>query len=119
MPSPDVITRTGTTMKLSFSESDDGILLLENQSFVDEVFHDLVINPPRGSSATVSNTKFLNCRTSPGTCIVGPLVTLDTVEFSNLDCGDAIHIDAAATLNQVTIRGSQPERLGAAGFVFD
>ena len=95
-------------MKVPFTESKDGNRLLENQTFVDEVFDSLVIDPPWGSSATVSNTTFVNCRTSPGTCTIGPLATLNNVEFVDLDCGDAIHIDAAATLNQVTIRGSKP-----------
>lgn len=61
----------------------------------------------------VRDCAFVDCRTAPGTCVVGPNATLERVSFTNLDCGDAMLLAAEAALQDVVVSGAVPAKLMA------
>ena len=84
---------------------------LENRVFDHALFYSFVVYPTLGTSAIVADVQLLSCRVSPGTCQLGPGLILRRVLFSDFECGDAMHIDAAVELDGVIVRGSRPRRL--------
>lgn len=98
-------------IKLEFELDDLGRQVLSGRTFENIQFHDLEMVPPVGTAVRLENCKFLDCSTSPGTCVIGTDVTLDRVLFSNLDCGDALRISTGASLKEVVISGKKPHAL--------
>lgn len=98
-------------MELDFARDEFGNEVLSGRTFENSSFSAIEILPKIGQQTRVENCKFVNCSTSPGTCVIGSGVTLKRVEIQNLDCGDAIRIDSNATLWEVVIKGSKPNAL--------
>lgn len=96
---------------VDFQDDGSGNLIVANQEFEQAKFLDLTVMPPQGKTATVENVKFVNCKVSPGTCVITSDVVLDNVVFSNLDCGDALKISSEATLRRVVVAGDRPSSL--------
>lgn len=97
--------------QVDFQDDGSGNPVLSNREFEQAEFSDLTVMPPQGKIATVENVKFINCRVSPGTCVMTSDVVLDNVVFSNLDCGDALKISSEATLRRVVVAGESPSSL--------
>lgn len=98
-------------MDLIFESDDDGNHFLFGRTFDKIELSHLQLAGRHGKQLRLEDCKFINCSTSPGTCMIGSGVTLRRVEFSNFDCGDAIRIDAAASLQEVVISGVKPASL--------
>jgi hypothetical protein len=98
-------------IKLLFDIDSAGDKLLVGRTFKNMQFSDLEIIPLVGRKIRIENCSFLNCSTSPGTCVIGSDVSLHRVVISNLDCGDAIRIDTNTELMEVVISGEKPSRL--------
>jgi hypothetical protein len=95
-------------MKLEFDTDTSGNQILSGHTFEDIRFHDLDIKPAVGKKARIEHCTFMNCSTSPGTCVIAGDVILNDVVISNLDCGDAIRISSETVLNEVVIAGESP-----------
>ncbi len=98
-------------MKLEFETDESQCLLLKKRTFENIQFEHLQITGSVDREIRIENCKFLNCSTSCGTCFICGNVTLDRVVISNLECGDAIHIDSGVKLKQVVIAGPRPGML--------
>lgn len=98
-------------MELEFRDDGNGYAELSNGSFRNCQFSELKIAPPLGATAAIRNTVFIDCVTSPGTCVIRSGVTLEHVLFSNLDCGDALRISSEVALREVVIKGRKPRSL--------
>jgi hypothetical protein len=96
---------------LEFSDDGKGNFELSNELFDGRIFAELKIAPRIGNTMSIRNTKFVGCKTLPGTCVIRSGVTLEDVTFSNLDCGDALRISSEATLRRVVVEGKRPKSL--------
>jgi hypothetical protein len=100
----------GSVMKLKFAKDVDGAVVLEDQIYERVAFEKFELTP-RGSPIKVRNCKFVDCKVSPGTCVISPGVLLHKTRFHNFDCGDAMHLSSEATLNEVVVSGERPTAL--------
>ncbi|MHC2066870.1 hypothetical protein ACYFX5_05335 [Bremerella sp. T1] len=107
IPSKDKVV----IMQLEYDVDDSGNRFLSGRLFENVQFSDLEIAPRMGSPIRIEDCRFLNCSTSLGTCLIRRGTTLDSVVFSNLDCGDAIHVSSEVCLNRVVIEGKKPKSL--------
>lgn len=99
------------TMELDFNVDDYGNQVLLGDTYENCQFSHLEITPPVGRTVRIESCKFLNCSTSPGTCVISENVALDRVVISNLECGDAIRISSETDLKEVVIAGERPKAL--------
>ncbi len=98
-------------MRLEFDTDPSGNQILSGHVFENTRFHDLDVKPGVGKKTRLEHCKFLNCSTSPGTCVIAGDVALNDVVISNLDCGDAIRISSETEFNEVVIAGDSPKSL--------
>ncbi len=98
-------------MTLAFTSDEFGNQSLINKKYEGDVFPDITLFPVAPRTVMLRNIQFANCKTSPGTCMIGGNVILDNVVFSNFDCGDALHIYSEVVLRQVTVIGQKPASL--------
>ncbi len=98
-------------MQLEYDVDDSGNRFLSGRTFENVRFSHLEILPQLGKTIRIENCRFLDCSSSPGACVICPGTTLDSVDFSNLDCGRAIYIRSEVCLNRVVIEGKKPKSL--------
>lgn len=87
----------------------EGRAVLAGRRYEGEVFPTLLPAGP-GRAWTIERTTFERCRTEGG-FFVDASATLRDVTFVDLDCGDALHVSAGATLEGVTLVGHRPRML--------
>lgn len=98
-------------MILALESSENGLKCLRNCTFRDVQFPELRLSPLVGEKFRIEHCRFLNCSTTPGTCVIRNGVSLIDVEFSDLECGDAIRISSGVELDRVVICGDAPKTL--------
>lgn len=97
--------------ELIFTTDDQGNLSLTDTEYDGDVFRGITLFPSGEKTTTLRNIRFKNCKTSPGTCMIGGNTILENVVFENFNCGDAIDLYSEVTLNQVTFIGPMPPAL--------
>ncbi|OYP37204.1 hypothetical protein [Rhodopirellula sp. MGV] len=97
--------------QVGFEDDGSGNLQLADEEFHQAVFPDLTIMPRQGRSVVLKNVKFIDCEVRPGTCVITSDVVLDSVVFSNLDCGDSLTISSKVRFRRVIVAGDRPVSL--------
>jgi|GEM_PF-3500641 len=97
--------------ELIFTEDREGNLSISDRVFEGESFTSISLAPVKGTTIVMRDTKFINCSTNPGTCVISKGVILDHVEFIDFRCGDALRISLDASLNEVAVTGNYPAAL--------
>jgi hypothetical protein len=94
------------TLDSILAHCDSGVRCIESARFERETFDDFVL-PHRFGAVKFRDVHFDRCSVSPGTCMLGRGLTLQSVRFTDFVCGNAMHIDARVKMIDVTFEGSR------------